>query len=330
MRWREVSVDDIDRRLLNLAQGFPVARRPYAELGRDLGLSEDAVIRRLGQLKAERLIRQIGPVIDARKLGYQTTLVAVKVTDGEQVKAEKAIAGHPGVSHGYEREHDFNIWFTLSAPAGVDLEGEIARLTTQFDAAAVLHLPALRVFKLDVYFDMVGNDGRKSANRTGPAVAPQKIALSPEDRAVINELQQDLPLVPAPFDLIAEKAGLSAGDFLARCRTLQDSGIIRRFGAALAHRKAGFTANGMACWVVPPPMVDATGQRLATLKEVSHCYERRTGALWPYNLFAMVHSTSREACEAIRRQLSVEYALPEGVMLFSTREFKKARVKYLV
>ncbi len=118
--------------------------------------------------------------------------------------------------------------------------------------------------------------------------------------------------------------------FLAQCQSLKQRGIMRRFGAAVNHRKAGFKANAMTCWVAPPEKVDAAGRKLASLKEVSHCYERKTNPLWRYNLFAMIHGHTEKACQEIASKVSEETGLTDYAMLFSTREFKKTRTKYLV
>ena len=77
-------------------------------------------------------------------------------------------------------------------------------------------------------------------------------------------------------------------------------------------------------------MLEIIGRKLASLPEVSHCYERKTNPLWQYNLFAMIHSHTREACQEIASKVSRETSLTDYVLLFSTKEFKKVRNKYLV
>ena len=115
-------LDSIDKKLLNLVQvEFPLTKEPYANLGLQLGIDRDEVIYRIEQLKAKGFLRQISPVLDARSLGYQTTLVAMRVAKTQLDKAERLIGEHLGVSHGYERDHYFNLWFTLAVPAGVDI-----------------------------------------------------------------------------------------------------------------------------------------------------------------------------------------------------------------
>ncbi len=326
-----MNFDSIDKRLIDLVQtGFPLKPRPYSELGLKLDIDEDDVIQRIEQLKAKGIIRQISPVLDARRLGYRSTLVAMRVNKAELGKTEQLIRQHPGVSHGYERDHHFNVWFTLSLPPPTDIETELKRLTDSIGAEAVFSLPAIKVFKIGVYFAMSGDDQSADTGTQPDGVLPRQVELSQADRLIINELQQDLPLVPTPFTTMAERLGMDEEYFLAQCQSLKQRGIMRRFGASVNHRKAGFKANAMTCWITPPDMVDAAGQRLASLREVSHCYERETNPLWQYNLFAMIHSHTKKACQSIVSDVSQKIGLMDYVLLFSTKEFKKTRVKYLV
>ncbi|MBI4304096.1 MAG: Lrp/AsnC family transcriptional regulator [Chloroflexi bacterium] len=323
----ESNLDNIDRKLLNLIQAeFPLNERPYTELGLRLGIDGSEIIQRIEQFKQKGLIRQISPVVDSRSLGYESTLAAMRVEKEHLAEAERIISEHPGVSHGYERDHYFNVWFTLATAPEADIEAEFRRLVSPIQAAAAFTLPAIKLFKINVYFDMTG-DGN-GTHPTHQNTLFRKIALSETEKTVLKELQQDLPLVPSPFTVMAANLDMDVADFLARCQSLLERGAIRRYGASLNHRRAGFTANAMVCWAAPPDMVDTVGQKLASLQEVSHCYERRTNPLWRHNLFAMVHSHTKEACQEIAERVSHEVRLNDYLTLFSTREFKKTRVKY--
>ncbi|MFC2010941.1 Lrp/AsnC family transcriptional regulator [Chloroflexota bacterium] len=325
-------VDDLDKKLINLVQSeFPLTKDPYATLGRQLAISEHEVILRIDRLKAMAIIRLMGPVLDTRSLGYQSTLVAMSVTKDKLDEAERIIAEHPRVSHGYERNHRFNLWFTLATPIGADIETELTELTSPIVAEAVFSLPATRVFKIGAYFDM-GENGQGVAGTPTSAEDsfPKKVELSPKDKLIIRKLQQDLPLVPTPFTAMAEQSGISVEDFLAHCQSLLKRGIMRRFGASINHNNAGYKANAMTCWIVPSDMVDVAGRELARLQQVSHCYERRTNPLWHYNLFAMIHGRSRGICQEVVTDISHKIGLADYVLLYSTKEFKKTRINYLV
>jgi DNA-binding Lrp family transcriptional regulator len=178
---------------------------------------------------------------------------------------------------------------------------------------------------------MAGN-GRQLPDSGAPASGTlyQKADLSPTDKLVVNELQQALPLVRRPFDKMSARLTMDVEEFLDYCCSLRQRGIMRRFGASIEHTNIGFTANAMTCWVTPPEVVEIAGKKLAALREVSHCYERKTGPLWAYNLFAMIHGHTREDCQVIADKVSQETGLNEYVLLFSVKEFKKARVKYLL
>lgn len=320
--------NDIDKRLFGHIQtDFPLSRRPFSVLGRRLGISGDEVIGRIEHFKKDGVVRQIGPVLEARRLGRRMTLVAMRVARDRLEKAAEAIRQHPGISHGYEREHDFNLWFTLSAPSWAAIKAELEKLGDIMEAEAVLELPVLKLFKIGFYLDMAGEEPQTSGS---PGTTDGKARLSPADKAVINELQQDLPLVARPFDIMSTKLKMDVDQFLDRCRSLKERGIMRRFGAAVNHKRAGLKANAMTCWVVPARLVDIAGGKLAAYKEVSHCYERKTSALWPYNLFAMIHGPTRQDCLKIADEVTRECGLDRYIALFSTRELKKVRVKHLL
>jgi siroheme decarboxylase len=107
-------------------------------------------------------------------------------------------------------------------------------------------------------------------------------------------------------------------------------GVMRRFAAILRHRDAGFAANGMIVWMVPEDKIDEVGYKLASFAQVSHCYRRPVYPDWPFNLFSMIHARTIEAAKKIAIELSNFVRINEYKILFSSREFKKERVKYFV
>ncbi len=148
------------------------------------------------------------------------------------------------------------------------------------------------------------------------------------DRRIIRVLQEDIPLVACPYAALAEKAGLSEAEFLARVQHLKETGCLRRVGAVLQHRRAGFKANALCAWEVPADRVDAVGEAVSREPAVSHCYDRETAPGWPYNFYAMLHAATKEECEAIAHRLAVENDLGTPQMFYSVREWKKASMKY--
>ncbi|MDY6911230.1 MAG: radical SAM protein [Chloroflexota bacterium] len=323
-------MDEIDRSLVNLMQArFPLTRQPFADIAASLNLTESEVLQRVSRLRESSIVRIIGPVFNSRTLGYQSTLVAMRVPSARIEQAAHIISQHPGVGHNYQRDHYYNLWFTLAIRSETDLNAALNEFEQQIKPEDMLELPALRIFKIRLFFDMEGN-GRHSADDASVGVQGI-VPLEPPERAVINEVQQNLPLVSRPFDEMAARIGMDIKDFLTCCRSLLNRGIMRRFGASIEHVNAGFTANTMVCWAVPQEHVDEVGQRMAALPEVTHCYERRTNTRWPrYNMFTMIHGKTREDNENTVEQLSRMTGITEYQALPTIREFKKERVKYHV
>ena len=330
----QVKLDNTDKKLLDIVQAqFPLSREPFSALGRRLGVSSDEVIRRIERLKAEGIVRLIGPVFNAGRLGYQTTLVGMKVAAEQLDEAAQIISAHLRVSHCYERDHDFNFWFTLAMRTEEDIETELHKLDDRIKASATLNLPAMKVFKIRAYFNIGGGDSpAPNAGVDDSSFLSKKVDLSSTDRAVVNELQQDLPLTTRPFDQMSARLSMSVDKFLSHCQGLIQRGVMRRFSASISHNMLGFVANAMGCWKVPADMVETAGRKMATVQEISHCYEREASPLWPYNLYAMMHAHTKEGCQSIADKLSSDTGLDKNafVLLFSTKEVKKTRVRYPV
>ncbi|MDO8688902.1 MAG: pseudouridine synthase [Dehalococcoidia bacterium] len=146
--------------------------------------------------------------------------------------------------------------------------------------------------------------------------------------SLVRQLQKDLELVSQPFGAQAQAVGLSENELLEKAGILQRHGVMRRFAAVLHHRKAGFAANAMGIWIVPLGRVEEVGKAIATFPQVTHCYERPTYPDWPYNLFSMIHSQTPEGCHQVAQEISRGTGVTDFDLLFSTKEYKKARVKY--
>lgn len=326
-------MDTTDKDILNYIQReVPLEREPFAAIGREVGLAQDEVIRRIEALKRSKVIRQISAIFDTRVLGYESSLVAAQIPQEKLNAAAKAINSHPGVSHNYERNNPLNLWYTVAVPpdSRLGLEGTVNVLHEISGAERTRILPTLKLFKIGVTLDMnQGATAKKEAPQYGErdrAGADRNI--SEEDKAAIRALQEDIPLTPRPFDLWGEQVGLSYDELLERAFELQERKIMRRFSAVLYHRKAGFRANAMGVWEVPEERVEEVGNLFAQYQAVSHCYQRPVYEDWPYALFSMVHGRSVEECEAVLDAMAEESGVTERLSLYSTREYKKTRVRY--
>ncbi len=156
------------------------------------------------------------------------------------------------------------------------------------------------------------------------------IAISDLDKKIIRLLQDDLPLDSEPYKVLAEQLNISEADLLSKIEYFLELGIIRRFGAAIRHREAGYTANAMVVWDVDDSIAEELGKKMAQFPEVTHCYQRPRHPGWPYNLFTMVHGTSKEQCYQIADRIAERVGINDFHLLFSTKELKKTSMKYFV
>ena len=141
-----------DRALLNEIQSdFPIEPHPYRVIGKRLGMAEQEVLERIGRLKEEGVIRRFGASINSRRIGFVSTLLAAKVPEEEFDRFVEIVNACPGVTHNYERRHEYNVWFTLISPSLEEKDRTIRELreTTGID---ILELPAKRIFKIRVDF----------------------------------------------------------------------------------------------------------------------------------------------------------------------------------
>jgi DNA-binding Lrp family transcriptional regulator len=243
-------MDSTDKEILNRIQReVPLEREPFEAIGRELGIAGDEVIRRIETLKRVRVIRQISAIFDTRVLGYESSLVAARIQAHKLGEGAKAINSHPGVSHNYERNNEFNLWYTVAVPpdSRLGLEGTVDVLHRISGAEKTRILPTLKLFKIGVTLDMnAGATAKKEAPQYGESDRESADRnISEDDKAAIRALQEDVPLTPRPFDLWGRQVGLSYEELLERAYDLRDRKIMRRFSAVLYHRKA---ASGPTRW----------------------------------------------------------------------------------
>jgi len=148
------------------------------------------------------------------------------------------------------------------------------------------------------------------------------------EKKIIASIQVDMAITERPYLEISEKLGISEEKLLENLQSLCNRGIIRRFGATLRHRKTGFTANAMAAWQVDEDRVEEVGSRLASFKQVSHCYRRNPTRNWPFNLYTMIHANDEESCRQTARDMSQEAGVENYDLLFSRKELKKTSMVY--
>ncbi len=327
-----LELDALDKEILNLVQKeFPLESRPYQAIARKVGADEAGVIERMRRLRAGNVIRQTAAIFDTRALGYKSTLVAMKFSPERLDEGAAVISRHPGVSHNYKREHEYNLWFTMAVPHEGNLKRVIDRLHAESGALDTIILPTLRLFKIGVNFDMTKD---VDTSKGGTVLENKKLGdfrqVTEEDKAAVRVLQDDLPLVERPFLELAARLGWDEERLFAWMEDFKKRGFFRRFASILRHRNAGFADNAMAVWVVPEEAMEEQGRRMAGFAAVTHCYRRPTFPSWPYNVFTMIHGRSKEDCEKVVEAIQKETGLAEYKMLYSTKEYKKERVRYFV
>jgi siroheme decarboxylase len=327
-----IPLDEADKRLLNLMQGsFALTRRPFAHVADLAGLTEDEVMTRVQRLLDKRIIREVTPIFDTRVLGYESMLVAAKVDPENPHRAAKIINAHPGVTHNYLRNHEFNLWFTIATEPGsrLGLSGTLDVLTEETGAESVRQLPTLKLFKIRMDLEMErGTDALSAAGQAVEPLETAPIEVTPEDVETIRATQGPMPVVAEPYAGPAERLGVSQEDVLERLASLERRGGLRRVAAILFHRRAGFSANGMGVWAVPDAEVLETGKRMAAFRGVSHCYQRPTYEDWPYSVFTMAHGRSKEECDSILDSIAEATGIEQRATLYSSTEFKKVRMLY--
>ena len=328
-----IPLDDTDKRLMNLLQSnFALVPEPFAPIAAEAGITVDDALERTQRLLDGRIIREITPIFDTRALGFDSMLVAAKVDAENPHRAAKIINSHPGVSHNYLRTHEFNLWFTIATPpdSKLGLQGSLDVLQELTGAESIRQLPTLKLFKINMNLEM--EKGTEALAAAAEAAVPRELERQPYDDfdiAVIRALQGPMEAVERPYNAAAAEVGLTLEDFLAHLEGMVERKLLRRVAAILFHRRAGFSANGMGVWKVPSDDIVEVGARMASVRGISHCYERPTYEDWPYSVFTMAHGRSKEECDAILDAIGEQIEGIEGrATLYSSTEFKKIRLLY--
>jgi DNA-binding Lrp family transcriptional regulator len=313
--------------LLKIQKGFPLVSQPFKEIAKQLKIDENEVIKIIKEQKEQKIIRQISAIFDTKNLEYKSSLVAFEIDEDKIDKAVEIINAHPGVSHNYERNHKFNIWFTcaVSPNSNIGLENTIKILAKLTKANDYIMLPTLKLFKISVKLDTTGKEKKKEKVTKKEKI---NINLTPLHYEIIKLLQNDIDIVSEPFKNIINKLNINYEEFFKIVKELEQSGIMRRFASILNHRKAGFNANAMVVWDINEQKSEEIGKIASSFSAVSHCYLRPKYPNWQYNLFTMIHGKTKEDTDTIIDDISKEIEYKDYMPLYSSREFKKVRLRY--
>jgi siroheme decarboxylase len=331
------NLTELQKRLCNkLQRGLPICERPFARIADDLGTDEKIVLEQVARLKQAGVIRRLGAVINHRALGRTSTLVAANIPSDLLDDVVMAVNELEGVSHNYLRgclsglsqSEVPNLWFTLQGQDQQEIEIILEGLANRF-GVKFYSLPAVRIFKLDVFFDLEERPGDNLQNDVSACNIERVVELDSTEKNILLRLQDELELISEPFALFCS-GSLGHQQVLQIINELVCKGVIRRLSAVLDHRRLGFIVNVLFSCQVSPERVVGAGERLAGLRMVSHCYERKTFSGWPYNLYAMIHSQNIEEIRAVINEFVSAEELQSYMLLPSVTELKKQPVKQIL
>ncbi len=316
-----------DEILLRIQKNFPMEARPFETIANELNITEDEVIQILQEEKNNNVIRQTSAIFDTKRLGYKSSLVAFEIDEDKIDEAVKLLNSHPGISHNYERNHSFNIWFTIAiAPNSIlGLEPSVEILAKLTKANDFIILPTLKLFKIAVKLDTTNKEKKKEKVKQK---IYKNLDLTPYHYEIIKLLQQDISFVQEPFKHVIETLNITYDELFSVMNEFIEAGVMRRFASILNHRKAGFNANAMVVWDIDEVNALEIGNEAASFSAVSHCYLRPKYENWKYNLFTMIHGKTPEDTQSVIDSIAKTIDYKSNMALYSSREFKKIRIKY--
>jgi DNA-binding Lrp family transcriptional regulator len=332
--WRD-QVDDVDAALIDGWQsGFPIAERPFDVVGEDVGVSGAEALERVERLYEEGIFRRFGPVLNPPVIG-SSTLAAVRAPEERFDAVADVINGYRQVNHNYARDHEWNMWFVVTAASKERRDAIIEEIAAE-TGLDVLVLPMLTDFYIDLEFPVVNSDrfARESLAETAvDATAIDEgatVDLSALERRLLLEVQEGFPLTSTPYRDVAEAVDAPVADVLAAVERLLAAGCIKRIGCVVNHIATGFDANCMVVWDVPDDDLDRLGVEVGRLPYVTLCYHRprRPERDWQYNLFTMVHGREQAAVDAKIDELAAEHLPYDHERLYSTATLKQTGARY--
>lgn len=158
-------MEKIDKKILDRLQtGLKLEASPFQKIAKELGIEAEELLERVKKLKKDGYIRRLGGVFRSSRLGYKSTLVALELEEENFYQVAEVINQHPGVTHNYRRDHELNLWFTLSTASELDREKFLAQIKALPGVKELYQLPKEKFFKLNVFFKMdqeVGDDSHE-------------------------------------------------------------------------------------------------------------------------------------------------------------------------
>ncbi|ELZ78017.1 Lrp/AsnC family transcriptional regulator [Haloferax larsenii] len=332
--WR-ADLDEVDAALIDDYQsGFPVEANPFRAVAADLGIDEADALDRVRRLREQGIFRRFGAVLNPPVIG-SSTLAAVSAPEDRFDEVAEVINGYRQVNHNYRRDHEWNMWFVVTAGSRETRDRILSEIEER-TGCEVLTLPMLTDYYIDLEFPVMNEDrfARESLEQT--AVSATRISenatgdLSDLDARLLVEIQDGFPLSETPYADVAERIDADTDEVVAAIERLVDDGCIKRIGCIVNHVVTGFRNNCMVVWDVPDDELDARGEEVGSLPYVTLCYHRprRPEQDWPYNLFTMIHGREADAVDAKIDELAADYLPFDHERLYSTETLKQTGAQY--
>jgi DNA-binding Lrp family transcriptional regulator len=332
--WR-AGLDEVDAALIDGFQsGFPVEERPFRAVGEALGVSEAEALARVERLRDRGVFRRFGAVLNPPVIG-SSTLAAVSVPEDRFEDVAEVVNGYRQVNHNYRRDHEWNMWFVVTAGTRERRDGILAEIGER-TGLSVLALPMLTDYYIDLEFPVVNEDrfARESLDETevnATRISEEATAgLSELDRRLLLAIQDGFPLSATPYREIAAEVDAPVEAVLGAIERLLADGAVKRIGCVVNHVVTGFDANCMVVWDVPDGELDARGEAVGRLPYVTLCYHRprRPELDWEYNLFTMVHGREAAAVDGKIDELAADHLPFDHERLYSTETLKQTGARY--
>ncbi|ACV47699.1 MULTISPECIES: siroheme decarboxylase subunit beta [Halomicrobium] len=332
--WRE-RIDDVDATLIDGYQsGFPVEERPFETVGTRLGIDADDALERVQRLLDDGVFRRFGPVLNPPVIG-SSALAAISVPDERFDECAEIVNGYEQVNHNYARDHEWNMWFVVTASTRERRDEILAEIESR-TGCSVLALPMLTDYYIDLEFPVVNTDRFARESLQSTDVSATRISesaaadLTPLARRLLLAIQDGMPLSATPYRDLAASVDAPVPDVLATIERLREDGCIKRIGCVVNHVATGFDSNCMVVWDVPDDELDERGRTVGELPYVTLCYHRprRPEQDWPYNLFTMIHGRESDAVDAKIDELANEYLPDDHERLYSTATLKQTGARY--
>ena len=332
--WRE-RIDDVDATLIDGYQsGFPVEERPFETVGADLGIDADDALARVQRLLDAGVFRRFGPVLNPPVIG-SSALAAISAPEDRFDECAAVVNGYDQVNHNYARDHEWNMWFVVTASTR-ERRDEILAEIEERTGCSVLVLPMLTDYYIDLEFPVVNGDRFARESLQSTDVSATRISesaaadLTPLARRLLLAIQEGMPVSATPYRDLAAAVDAPVEDILATIERLRADGCIKRIGCVVNHVRTGFDSNCMVVWDVPDDELDERGRAVGELPYVTLCYHRprRPDQEWPYNLFTMIHGRESDAVDAKIDELASDYLPVDHDRLYSTATLKQTGARY--